>query len=115
LASYRQLLTLHVLPVLGSLKKRDIRRRHITGLLMSKRAGRLQPERGKGAEHRKNNSYSKNTVRLINAALSSVLTDAIDDGSSRAIPSKSRCTARCCDSTTSWADETLHSISPNVA
>jgi hypothetical protein len=106
LASYRQLLTLHVLPVLGSLKKRDIRRRHITGLLMSKRAGRLQPERGKGAEHRKNSSYSKNTVRL---------TDAIDDGSSRAIPSKSRCTARCCDSTTSWADETLHSISPNVA
>ncbi len=79
LASYRQLLTLHVLPVLGSLKVRDIRRRHVKGLLMSKRAGRLQREKGKGSEHA-NSGYSKNTVRLIKAALSSVLTDAIDDG-----------------------------------
>lgn len=80
LASYRQLLTLHVLPMFGSLKVREIRRRHVKGLLMSKRAGRLQRENASASEQVSKRGYAKNTVRLIKAALSSALTDAIDDG-----------------------------------
>ncbi len=80
LASYRQLLTLHVLPMLGSLKVREIRRRHVKGLLMSKRAGRLPRKKGKASEQEAKSGYARNTVRLIKAALLSVLTDAIDDG-----------------------------------
>jgi hypothetical protein len=35
LARYRQLLTLHVLPALGSLKVRDIRRRHVKASVLT--------------------------------------------------------------------------------
>ena len=80
LASYRQLLTLHVLPLLGSLKVREIRQRHIKGLLMSKRAARLRPNKGEPSQYEARSGCAKNTVRLIKAALSSVLTDTIDDG-----------------------------------
>jgi hypothetical protein len=61
--NYEQLLRLHVLTTLGRLKLRDLRRRHIKALLSEKRA------QGK----------AKDTVRLIRAALSSLLTDAVDD------------------------------------
>jgi integrase len=64
-----------VLPLLGSLKVREIRRRHVKGLLMSKRAARLRRKKGKPSEQEANSGYAKNTVRLIEAALSSVLTD----------------------------------------
>src|SRR5262249_26525369 len=85
LASYRQLLNLHVLPSLGPLRLRDIHRRHIKALLASKRAARLpktrRQEDGQHSDAEKVMSgYSKNTVRLIKAALSTVLSDAADDG-----------------------------------
>jgi len=60
--SYRQLLDGHILPAIGTMKIRDIKRRTIKDLLTEKRG-----------------SYSKNTVRLIRAVLSSVLTDAVDE------------------------------------
>src|SRR6266516_361599 len=66
---YRQLLSAHVVPFqtegrpLGGMKIRDIRRRHIKALLISKRK----------------DGYAKDTVRYIRAALSSLLTDAVDD------------------------------------
>ena len=66
--------------MLGSLKVREIRRRHVKGLLMSKRAGRLPRKKEKASEQEAKSGYARNTVRLIKAALSSVLTDAIDDG-----------------------------------
>jgi len=65
LANYRALLTRHVLPSLGSTQLRnELHRRDVKGLLNAKRAAGL----------------SKSTVRLIKAALSTILTDALDDG-----------------------------------
>ncbi len=63
LDSYTRLLTAHVLPVLGAVRVRDLPRRDVRALLQAKRAAR----------------YSQNTVRLIRAALSSVLSDAEAD------------------------------------
>ena len=64
LANYEQMLRLYILPILGSHKVRALHRRQIRSWLASKREGGL----------------SKNTVRLMRAALSSLLTDAVDDG-----------------------------------
>jgi integrase-like protein len=75
-ASYRQLLNLHVLPALGHLKLRELHRRHIKALLAAKRSDRLQ----KSDSQLERTGYSKNTVRLIKAALSTVLSDAVDEG-----------------------------------
>jgi hypothetical protein len=75
-ASYRQLLNLHVLPVLGHLKLRELHRRHVKALLAAKRADRLR----KSDSQAERIGYSKNTVRLIKAALSTVLSDAVDEG-----------------------------------
>lgn len=61
--SYTQLFTLHLLPTLGSIKVRELRVRDIKRLLAEKR--------GKG--------LAKNTVRLIKAALSTLLTEAVED------------------------------------
>jgi integrase len=63
LASYRASLRLHVLPMLGRIRLRDLRRRHVKALLNAKRA----------------DGYSSNAVRLMKAALSSLHTDAVDD------------------------------------
>ncbi len=66
---YRQMLNAHVLPFkvdghkLGAMKLREIRRRDIKALLISKRRA----------------GYAKDTVRHIRAALSSLLTDALED------------------------------------
>jgi integrase len=66
---YRQILNAHVIPFrleghkLGDMKLRDIRQRHIKTLLISKRK----------------HGYAKDTVRHIRAALSSLLTDAVED------------------------------------
>jgi integrase len=64
LQSYAQLLRLYILPALGSLRIRALHRGVIRALLAEKRAAGL----------------SKNTVRLIRATLSVLLTDAVDDG-----------------------------------
>jgi len=69
LEGYRQMLSAHVIPfkfdghALGNMRLRDIRRRHIKSLLISKRK----------------DGYAKDSVRHIRAALSSLLTDAVDD------------------------------------
>jgi integrase len=73
--SYTQLLNLHVLPTLGHLKLRELHRRHIKALLATKRTERLQ----KSDSQTERVGYSKNTVRLIKAALSTVLSDAVDE------------------------------------
>jgi integrase len=62
--SYREMLDRHLLPAFGSLKLRALHRRHINEFLARKRAGGL----------------SKNSVRLIRATLSVLLSDAVDDG-----------------------------------
>jgi integrase len=61
---YRERLEGHVLPALGHLKIREIQRGHIKAFLAHKR--------GRG--------YAKNSVRLMRAALSVMLSDAVDDG-----------------------------------
>jgi len=61
--SYEQLLKLHIFPAVGKVKVRELRRKAVRALLNEKcKAG-----------------YSKNTVRLIRAALSTVLSEAVED------------------------------------
>jgi len=72
LSSYRHLLIAHVKPTLGAYRLRDLRPKHVRTLLASKRS-----EHYGSVDKRR--AYSKNTVRLIRAALSTVLTDAVDD------------------------------------
>jgi integrase len=62
--NYAQMLRLYILPELGQLKVRHIHRAMLRNFLARKR------QQGLG----------KNTVRLIRATLSSLLTDALDDG-----------------------------------
>lgn len=62
--SYSQLLDTYVLPKLGNIALRQVNRAKVKALLQDARAADL----------------SQNTVRLIRAALSSLLTDAVDDG-----------------------------------
>jgi integrase len=64
LDSYQQLLRLHLLPVLGPVKVRSIARGRIKMLLANKLAAGL----------------SRNTVRLVHAALRALLNSAVDDG-----------------------------------
>jgi integrase len=62
--SYAERLKRHVLPALGRLKLRLIHRAHIKAFLAEKR--------GQG--------HSKNSVRLMKAPLSALLSEAVDDG-----------------------------------
>jgi integrase len=62
--SYKERLEGHVLPALGHLKVREIQRGHVKAFLAQKR--------GRG--------YAKNSVRLMRASLSAMLSDAVDDG-----------------------------------
>ena len=62
--NYKERLDGHVLPALGHLKVRELHRGHIKVFLAEKR--------GRG--------YAKNTVRLMRATLSAMLSDAVDDG-----------------------------------
>ena len=67
--NYKQHLTLHILPKLGPLHVADLRRRHVKDLLTM-----LQ-----SSTNAQGRPFAKNSLRLIKAALSSVLTDAVDD------------------------------------
>jgi integrase len=78
--SYAQLLKTHILPTLGALRLRDLEWRHVKTLLRAKRAERLPRKSGNPLLAPIKVGYSKNTVRLIKAALSTVLSDAVDDG-----------------------------------
>jgi integrase len=67
------------------LKLRELHRRHVKALVAAKRAARLPRKTTKDVaraddEAPASGGYSKNTVRLIRAALSTVLSDAVDDG-----------------------------------
>jgi integrase len=63
LATHEACLTRYVLPALGHLRIRDLRRRHVKALVFRMR------EKG----------YAPDTIRLARAALSSVLSAAVDD------------------------------------
>ena len=67
--NYTQHLTLHILPMLGTLRVCDLRRRHVKDLLTTLRS----------KTNAQGRPFAKNSLRLIKAALSSVLTDAVDD------------------------------------
>ena len=71
--SYRQNLNLHILPVLGHMKVREIRRVDIVKLLRTI----SQTRHGQGVTKKR---YTKNSLRIIKATLSSLLTDALDEG-----------------------------------
>jgi integrase len=64
LRSYKQQVKLHVLPAFGHFRVRALHRGHIKAVLAEKRAGGL----------------SKNSVRMIRATLSVMLSDAVEDG-----------------------------------
>src|SRR5262245_9676746 len=62
-ATYRENLTRYVLPALGHLRVREIRRSHVLALVRGLRK----------------NGYAGNTARLAKAALSAILSAALDD------------------------------------
>lgn len=66
-ASYTKNLDKYILPVLGTLKVRQIHREHIRGLLAN-------------AKKRNGSPLSKNSLRLIRATLSVMLGDAVEAG-----------------------------------
>jgi integrase len=68
--SYRQLLDLHIVPTLGHLRMREVHRVHVKQLLANKHESGL----------------SRNTVRLVRAALSAMFAEAVDDGMVKANP-----------------------------
>ena len=67
---YQQTLDRHVLPALGSVKVRDLTVSHVARFLAAKRKARYGPGEGK--------PYSRTALRLMKAALSSILTDAVE-------------------------------------
>jgi hypothetical protein len=67
--SYAQQLNRHILPLLGHLRGRDLRRKHVKELLTT-----LRME--KNAQGR---PFSKNSLRIIKAVFSSLLGDAVED------------------------------------
>ena len=68
--SYKQKLDRHVLPILGHVKVRELSVAPIARFLADKRKTRYGPGEGK--------LYSRTALRLMKAALSSVLTDAVE-------------------------------------
>jgi integrase len=82
LASYRDLLRLHIKPTLGAMKVRHVHRGTIKTLLAEKRRPSTQPNGTLKP------GLGKNSVRLIRATLSVMLADAVDDGLLRANPGR---------------------------
>jgi hypothetical protein len=87
ISSYNQLFNLHISPILGSMKLRDLRRLDIKALLNLKREQLVTPQKKKApvdpdvtVEQKPPRKLSKNTVRLIRACLSTMLAEAADDG-----------------------------------
>lgn len=80
LRSYKQNLDCHVVPALGHLPVREITVSHIAQFLADRRKARYGKGDGK--------PYSRTALRLMKAALSSVLTDAVElDGLLKSNPS----------------------------
>ena len=82
LASYRDLLRLHIKPTLRAMKVRHVQRGTIKALLAEKRKPITRPD---GTQKP---GLGKNSVRLIRATLSVMLADAVDDGLLRANPAR---------------------------
>jgi len=74
LASYRQLLDLYVLPTLGQVPLRKLRRSHVRSLL----AAHWQREVTRPDGTKTVRTRSKHTLRLIRATLSAMLSEAVD-------------------------------------
>jgi integrase len=72
-ASYSQQFRLHIVPAFGRVRLRELSRQMIKRLLLAKRQGGL----------------AKNSVRIIRATLSVLLSDAVDDGILLANPAAS--------------------------
>ena len=89
--SYRQLYTNHIEAPLGDVRIRDLRRLHVKALLQAKREQIIPPKKAKAAtgdqveasaqpqQPAEPRTLSKNTVRLIRACLSAMLSEALDD------------------------------------
>lgn len=80
---YEQCLTLHILPRFGGQPVREIRRQEVKAFLevkLSETYMRRWPLRGEGVQDDLGRPYTKNYIRLIRATLSTLLTDAVDDG-----------------------------------
>jgi integrase len=75
LASYAQLLRLHVRPTFGATKMRLIHRGHIKALLAAKMSEEITTEAGETRRR-----LGKNSMRLIRATLSVLFGDAVEDG-----------------------------------
>lgn len=67
--SYAQQLNCHILPLLGHLRVRDLRRKHVKDLLTTLRM-KLNAQ---------GRPFSKNSLRIIKAVFSSLLCDAVED------------------------------------
>ncbi len=67
--NYTQHLTVHILPRLGRIRVADLRRRHVKDFLTTLCS----------TTNAHGRPFAKNSLRLIKAALSTVLTDAVDD------------------------------------
>jgi integrase len=76
LASYRAHLSGVVTEQLGHLRVRDLRRRHVKALLGSLRDRTYTRGKAEDAEAR---AYSPDTIRLVRASLSALLSAAVDD------------------------------------
>jgi len=76
LLSYRFHLRGVVTERLGHLKVRDVRRRHVKALLAGLRAATYVRGKAKDAQAR---PYSPHTIRLVRAALSALLSEAVDE------------------------------------
>jgi len=75
LASYKQLLRLHVRPTFGETKMRLIHRGHVKALLAAKMTEEITSEAGITRRR-----LGKNSMRLIRATLSVLFGDAVEDG-----------------------------------
>jgi hypothetical protein len=97
IASYQDMLRVHILPALGAMKLRHIRRRDVRTLLtgLHERGWRLVVTSGPGRTTRRvtgpTKRYAANTVWLVRATLSAVLARVVDDDSTRACWRDARC------------------------
>ena len=77
--SYEQNLRCHVLPALGHIKVCELTVETIAKFLSAKREARYGAKKNSAGEpESEGNFYSKNALRLIKAALSSLLTDCVE-------------------------------------
>lgn len=77
---YKEDLERQVIPALGKKKLQDIKRGDVTAFLRAKRAEMKKLTDEETGKEKEIQRFAPNTVRLMKAALSVVLSDAVDDG-----------------------------------